>query len=363
MQLPTITINNDQKLVVKRLLSGLGEVLVQRGQQVSALDIVARAELPSRYVALHVSRKLAKYGVDMSEVMLKQQGEVVEEGEVIASRKGTFGQKSVYAPTKGRIASIGPGWVLLETERTITQVQAFIDGTVTRVIANRGVIIEAMGSMVQASCGFGGEAYGLLKNMVKSPTDHMDAAEIDAHAENTILLAGQSVDEEIIRQAEAHAVRGIIVGSIDATLLKLNPAPKLCVVATDGFGDLPMSSYTFNLLRNLGGREVSIRGLTPSLTPPDPWGLAQEAPVIFAVTGKIAPTSAFEQEAAPVNRPLAVGSRVRVTRGEFIGAISNIESYPDQPQATATGIITPGAYLTLDGALHYIPFANLAQVR
>lgn len=364
MQLPTITINHDQKIIVRRLLPGLGEVLVQRGQQVRALDVVARAESPSQYRAVNIAQQLAKNDLKMAKAMHKKIGDLVEAGEVLATRKNPFRRWYAYAPEKGYLVAIGQGWALLETERTVTQVQAFIDGTVSRVVANRGVLIETMGTIIQAACGFGGEAYGLLKRLVDGPTDYLDPDDIDAHTQNTILLAGQAVDEEVLRQAEAHQVRGIIVGSIDAALLNLEPPVNLCVVATEGFGDIPMSNYTFGILRSLANREISIRGITSSITSQLSLMANYTPPIILAPSGKkqsetaLAPT---DQEAT--GQDLMVGSRVRVTRGQFLGAITTIESFPDQPQATESGIVTPGAFLMLDRVLHYIPLANLQQVQ
>jgi hypothetical protein len=60
MQLPRITINTESRIVVRRTLPTTGEILVQRGQRVEALDVVARAELPRRYRVVDVARRLAQ---------------------------------------------------------------------------------------------------------------------------------------------------------------------------------------------------------------------------------------------------------------------------------------------------------------
>ncbi|MDM8528807.1 hypothetical protein QUF58_11445 [Anaerolineales bacterium HSG24] len=363
MKLPTITINTEQPILVKRLLPGLGKIMVQRGQEVRALDTVAQIESPSGYAAVNVARHLSRHELDMDEVMHKEIGDVVEAGEVLASIKGLIRKRVAYAPAKGIIVAIGPGWVLLETERTVTKIQAFIDGTVTKISANRGVVIEAIGAIVQAVAGFGGEAHGLVKRMVDHPTDYMDPSDIDDHAQNTILLAGQSIDEDVLRAADAHGVRGIIVSTIDAALLDLPWPVKVCVVATEGFGDRPMSSHTFATLRHIIGHEVSIRGVTPSLTPPNFFKYETPRSIILAPTSQPKSYSAFDAEDDETeHQDLAIGSRVRVTRGQYFGAISIIDSFPDTPQATESGLVTPGAYVIVDRAKRYIPLANLVQV-
>ncbi len=353
--LRTRIINNDQKISIRRLLPSLGQVLVQKGQKISALDTVARAESPSRYYVIEVAKKLAKPDINMDKVLLKSEGDVVEAGELIAVRKNriTFLQKTVSTPIKGLIVAIGQGWVLLETQRTVTQVQAFINGTVTRVIANRGVIMEANGTIVEAACGFG-EAHGLFKRLVDAPDESITADDLDLNLQNTIILAGQSVDEAVLRKADEVGVRGLVVGSIDATLRHLNPPPKVCVVATEGFGEIPMSLYTFGILKNLQGRDASIRGIMPTIASPD------ELPVILAPTGKPNPPGSTDE---PKKIPsLAIGNYVRITRGEFMGKIASVESLPIPPRPCESGIVVPVASLMIEGIICHIPLVNLEQI-
>ena len=364
MQLPGITINTESRIVVRRTLSATGEILVQRGQRVEALDVVARAELPRRYRVIDVARRLAQPKIDMSQVMRKAEGDLVKANEIIATARGglPFLQRSARAPAAGYIAAIGPGWVLLETERTTVEIQAFINGIVTRIIPQREIIIEANGVVIEAACGFGGEAYGRLHRLVDSPFTSLETEALDASVKQTILVGGRSVDEAVLRQAEAMQVRGIIVGSIDASLLDLDPPVKVRVVATEGFGNLPMSPYTFGTLTALSGREVSIRGQTPALTSPHK-ETGTNPPVILATTSYGSGSGAFPQSTDDQQgRQVKVGSRVRVTQGKLLGATGHIDSLPPEPQPTGSGIVVPGAYVTIDEQVHYIPWANLEQV-
>src|SRR5688572_27296533 len=152
MQLPERRINAHNKVVIRRMLPVPGEVLVQRGQVVEALDVVAHADAPHRYRLINVARQLAQPNVEMDQVMLKAEGDSVNANEVVARVKGglPFFQRAARAPAAGHITAIGPGWVLLETEGAVVEVQAFINGIVSRVIPDRGVVIEASGAVVEA---------------------------------------------------------------------------------------------------------------------------------------------------------------------------------------------------------------------
>ncbi|MBN1993057.1 MAG: hypothetical protein JW953_10165 [Anaerolineae bacterium] len=361
MQLPGRTINADSSIMINRTLPANGEVLAQRGQQVEALDVVARVELPHRYRIIDVARQLAQPEVDMSRVMLKAVGDWVKAKEVMAVAGGglPFLQRSARAPAAGYIAAVGPGWVLLETERTIIEIQAFINGVVTKIIPYRGVVIEAHGAMIQAACGFGGEAYGRLHRLAASPFESLPAGALNQGVEQTILVGGRSVDETLLRRAEAMQVRGIIVGSINAALLNLDPPVKVRVVATEGFGHAPMSAYTFALLTALNGRHVSMRGQTPGLAS-SVQGQPAAPPVILATTSGLALPNATGAQPA---REIKVGSRVRITRGSLLGVTGHIASMPAEPQPVPGGVVAPGAYVTIDKQEHFVPWANLEQVQ
>jgi hypothetical protein len=363
MQLPERRINGQSKVTIRRMLPVPGEVVVQRGQQVEAMTVVARATTPHRYRLINVARQLAQPHVDMEQVMLKVEGDTVKANEVIARAQGglPFLQRTARAPAAGQIAAIGPGWALLETEGNVVELSAFINGTVSRLIPDRGVIIEASGAVIEAACGFGGEAYGPLKRMVDTPYEMLAAEAIDENLKNMIILAGRSVDEETLRRAEEVQVRGLIVGSIDAALLKLEPPVKVRVVATEGFGDISMSRYTFGLLGTMDGREVSVRGHTPQLSLAAGQILDDAQPIILATSSKASALAAVsvEKESKPL---LTVGGRVRVRYGPHIGASGTITTLPPKPQPLETGLVVQGAIVNLGDVSPYIPLANLEQI-
>jgi hypothetical protein len=363
MQLPERRINGQSKVTIRRMLPVPGEVVVQRGQQVEAMAVVARATTPHRYRLINVARQLAQPNVDMEQVMLKAEGDTVTANEVIARGQGglPFLQRAARTPAAGQIAAIGPGWVLLETEGSVVELSAFINGTVSRLIPDRGVIIEASGAVIEAACGFGGEDYGPLKRLVDSPYETLPIEAIEENLKNMIILAGRSVDEEILRRAEETHVRGLIVGSIDAALLKLEPPVKVKVVATEGFGDISMSRYTFGLLGTLDGKEVSIRGHTPQLSPATGQTLEDAQPIILATTSKASALAAVSAEKESKSL-LSVGSRVRVRHGPHIGASGTITTLPPAPQPLENGLVVPGAIVNLGDASPYIPLANLEQI-
>ncbi len=339
-----------------------GEVLVHTGQKVKALDVVARTEIPSRYRVIDVARQLGRAQVDMSEVLLVEPGEPVQVNQVIATIPGglPFLQRSVRTPAEGYVTTIGAGWVLLETERTGVEIQAFVDGVVTRVLSRYGVIIETEGTTIEAVCGFGGEAYGRLRRIVDSPFESLKIDALDESTSEMILVGGRTVNEETLRQAEVCQVRGIIVGSIQASLLNLDPPIKVRVVATEGYGDIPMSPHTFGVLNTLNNKDVSIRGQIPPQIR-EAKSQEEEPSVIYA-TGASQIRGGGSDTNHQQNPKAEVGSRVRITHGELLGVTGKIDSMPSEPQTTDVGIITPGAQVNVNSEILYVPWANLELI-
>jgi hypothetical protein len=300
----------------------------------------------------------------MAEVMLKHEGDPVEANEALAVLPGRFAflQRTVRAPVAGRIATIGPGWVLLELERRVTRLPAFVYGLVANIIPNRGVMIEASGAVIEAACGFGGEAFGRLKRLVNSPFDTIEAAVLDDSLEQSIVIGGRTIDEEILRRAESKQVRGIIVGSFDVSLLNLDPKPNIRLVATEGFGHIPMPAYTFGILNTLVGREVSVRGQTPTLAPATLHETGQARPIILSTIRQSNTATRTELPAKTEPGEVVVGSRVRVTRGPLFGAIGQVQAIPAEPPLSEIGLNLPGAQVTIDGSPRFIPWANLEQI-
>ena len=364
MRLIERNINGAGRLTMRRMLPVKGEVLVQRGQPVTPLQVVARAEVPHRYQVINVARQLAQPQVDMAQVMLKAEGDPVEANEPIAVLQGRlpFVQRSARALAAGHIATIGPGWVLLEIERTVTEVQAFIHGIVSNLVPNRGVVIEASGAAIEAACGFGGEAFGRLKRVVSSPFETINEETLDESMEQSIIVGGRFVTEDVLRQAEQLQIRGIIVGGIDVSLLNLEPMPKVRVVATEGFGQTAMSSYTFGVLTALVGREVSLRGQTSTLATPAMRETGLDTPVILATVSQGSTATLAQLPAKREAEEVHVGTRVRVTRGPFLGTTGQIQAIPHEPRTNNIGLKLPGAQVNIDGVAHFFPWANLEQI-
>ena len=72
----------------RRMLPVAGTVLVRSGQEVSATDVIATADIYAEHISLDLARGLGVPKNKVAEMLRRKIGEDVAEGAVIASRSG-----------------------------------------------------------------------------------------------------------------------------------------------------------------------------------------------------------------------------------------------------------------------------------
>jgi hypothetical protein len=334
----------------ERILPVQGEVLAKIDTRVEPMTIVARAKVPGRYRILDVAQTLRVFPDEAEKYVERQPGQAVKAGETVAQRHVALGlfPRVVRAPQAGVVAAVGGGRVLLETVGQPVELRAYLRGTVANVIPNVGVLIETVGSLIQAVWGSGGESFGVLKALVDEPNQPLRAASIDVGCHGAVLVGGSTLDRDALQQALDLQVRGIIVGSLDPGSVELAQSMPFPVIVTEGFGQAPMAQPIFQLLRTSDGREASLSGRTQSR-----WEKIRPE-VVIPLPVNSAPSP------PPRAMSIQVGVRVRVTRGPMTGAVGTVRHVPTQPPALDTGARVGGAVVAFEGAREqFVPFFNL----
>lgn len=328
-----------------------GEVLVGVGEEVEPRKVVARAAPPGKYRVIDVARALRVRDGDVSKMILKGERSVVEADEVIAMRKGAlpFLRRACRAPARGYIISVVGGLVLLETESTLFNLPAFVAGRVVEVVEKMGVVIETRGTYIEGACGLGGEVVGVLQVLAGGREHTLLPDQIEAGAHGAIILAGGHLTEETARKAEHVKARGVVAGSIDASLLQLDPPLSISVVATEGFGSMPMSRVAFDLLQGEEGREVSVSGHTGDRVRP-------RKPLI------VVPSKKGAQDFRPPLRRAEVGDRVRALRLPAAGKVGEIVLIPNARRVLPSGVHATGAVVDFEGEKRFVPWGNLEHI-
>jgi hypothetical protein len=275
---------------------------------------------------------------------------------------------------------------IINTLAEPVSVQAHIKGIVTDLIPYYGAVIETPATVVRGVFGMGGEQHGVLKVVVTGNDEPVTHSSIDARVTYALVLGGSEVTADALHRMIELGARGVIAGSIRSAELQTflgyassparlttgflgapaSPAgsrsvasrpwrlgastmdsngwsfppiqpgipsplpPDFVIVITEGFGSVPMSPRTFELLAAHDGQEIAIDGATRLR-----WGLARPEIII-----PLSRTTAVKwlDEAGP---KLEVGTHVRLLSPDYLGQVGQIAGLPIGPRAAQSGVVTP----------------------
>ncbi len=333
-----LTVTESIVLKKERILPLKGKVLVEKGDKVTAETVVAETLLPGKVVPFNLANKLGVTPAQLVNFIKIEAGQQITKDTVLASNKGLFGlgimKNEVRSPVEGEVENISSvtGQILLREPRIPIQVKAFIDGIVTEVIPEEGVMIENKSAYIQGIFGIGGETIGEIKVMVKSPADEIDAHAIDDSCAGMIIVTGSFVSYAAIDAARKHGVKAIITGGIDDQDLKKllgydigvaitgHENIGVTIVCTEGFGKITMARKTFELLKKFEGYKTSIHGRTQIRA-----GVIR--PEIIIPLDFDEKELISKEASMPILEP---GTLIRIIRQPNFGKIAKVISLPEE---------------------------------
>ena len=367
---PGLMVSRGCRWRCRRLLPVSGDVLVQTGDRVQAQDVVARTFMPGDAVPVNLARRLGISASDLIRSMLRPVGETVQAGEALARTKGFFGffRSEFPSPVSGTIESISKvtGQVILRGPPNAVQVVGYLAGTVVEVIPNEGVVLEADVALIQGIFGVGGEAFGTICLVAKSPDEDLTDQVITPQHKGQIIIGGRRITGAAVRKAIAVGASAIIAGGIDDRDLReilgydlgvaVTGTERLgtTIIVTEGFGDISMARRTFDLLASHAGRDASVNGATQIRA-----GVMRPEIVIPLAT----PLAANGQETGRVAGALEVGSPIRVIREPYFGALGSVTGLPHEQVLLASESLARVVKVKLEvGSCVIVPRANVELI-
>lgn len=364
---PGLRVTSHTVIEKMRRLPLPGEVLVRKGDTVTAEQVVARTELPGNVRTVNVANALGVPPGDVPGCMTRAVGDRVSDGDVIAAAKSFFGmfKSEAKANTTGTLESVSDvtGQVTLREAPLPVEVDAYLDGEVVEVLPNEGVVVRTSGAYVQGIFGVGGERSGLLRKMVAGPDALLTPEQIGPDVKGCILLAGSQVDRATITKAREMGARGIVAGGIDAEELRLflgydlgvaitgSENIGLTVIVTEGFGRLTMARKTFDLLAHLAGKRASVNGATQIRA-------GVQRPEIL-----IPLPAATHGSEADFTLGLKPGSPIRIIRQPFFGRIGVVAELPAELEPLETEAHVRVLRVKFpDGAVETVPRSNVEMI-
>ncbi len=335
----------------RRALSVPGLVQCRYGDQVTSDRVIASADVPRGYHLLDLEDSLNTRIKHLDKVLTKKIGDTVTQGEVIA-RLGRISKRESVSPVTGKILDARRGKVLLEALPDHIELMAFYPGKIANLIPERGAVIEVTGALIQGVWGIGRELRGRLECLVPNGETLLQADEITSAHMGIILVGGRTLDADILANAVENRVSAIVVGSVSSTLVPVIRASGVSVLATEGFGDLPVNRRTFELLQSHSGYESCFSPVVQTR-----WEVRRPEIIIpMPAEGDL--------PAATPGAQIKIGTRVRALRAPYEGRVGQVVALPPQPRRIESGIRARGAEVDLDtvGKV-FVPFDNLEILR
>lgn len=268
-----------EKNIVVRIYRGLpgkGSLNIAEGAEVIPSDILGVFEVSSGFKIVDVASVLSVAPADISKYLKRKIGERIYKGELLAQKTaGLFGGgKIVTASSDSTIDLINTqtGQVRLSILPKKVNLPAGVYGIVEKVDKARSkVLIRTQASRVYGVLGTGRIREGILHNL-GSRERLIVPSMILPDMSDKILLGGGVIYKDAISIAISSGVCGVITGGINAVDYKSVAGGRILfpkkldtdigtsLIATEGFGSIPIGEDIYGLLSTMDGKFVTIDG-------------------------------------------------------------------------------------------------------
>ncbi|HAI20597.1 MAG TPA: hypothetical protein DCM14_01635 [Clostridiales bacterium UBA8153] len=342
---------------------GIIEDISERSGRIVLREEFGREEPP---ISFDCAFELKCKPKDLPKYMLRTVGQEVKRTQIIA-KKGegaAFFAICARAPISGVISEVNAttGYVTIARPFKQVTVNAYVQGTVTEVLPQRGVVVEVPAVKVNGIFGVGRETHGELKVLVDRGDQVLTKEMITEDLEGKIVIGGSFITDEALAQALTVGCRGVITGTANYLNIIKSLGVRLGVGITgqedigttlilmEGFGHLAMHEEVFQALKALDGMEASINGATQIRA----GAIRPEIIVAFPNhQGELAKPQHVDEEVTP-------GLRVRVISEPYFGATGRVAAVPREAAPVETGASVPVLEVELSGGERVIvPRANV----
>ncbi|MBQ7258049.1 MAG: hypothetical protein IJS60_10210 [Abditibacteriota bacterium] len=358
-----LIIKENTIITKERRLPIKGQVISNLGDEVNYDTIIAQGEIKGHLATFRFASELNINPQDIDKYLLPKIGDNIKQGDIIGKSASFFGlfKSSVKSPYTGVLEYINrkTGTIGIRLASTEIKLNAYIKGKIQKIIPEEGAIIETKGTFIQGIFGIGGEKFGKL--LVVNPDTNNTIDNIPNITENTILVYEKGLNLDILKDCEKKGVLGIITGSISDKVLRdyinkeLGVAitgdekVPLTIILTEGFGNIPMSETTFNMLKSIDSSYVSINGATQIRA-----GVIR--PEIIMSKDNKNLSDKYE------DATLKIGSKVRIMSEPYLCQYGYISDIFDKPIMLETGNLANCVEINLNNNKVIVPRTNIELI-
>jgi len=361
----------ESELRIERRLPMQGQLQVKTGDRVEPSTIIATGERAARPILLNVARALGVEPGESEERLIKQPGQPVEAGEIIAKRRRGLRTQTARSPIVGTFIRFDPliGTALIRPVTSRVELAAHVGGVIEEVEQGWGVTIRAFGSRFFGAVGVGEDTFGVVKLIAGDRQRPLGPEQIDSRSARAILVVGGAVSSAALAKAVQAGVRGIVAGSVEEPELTNwlgegggalwrvglpdwqlpNGGAPLTLVLTEGFGRTPMAQPIYDILAAADGIPIAISGTTQLVG-----GLRRPEVIVPSHTGGGGTEGAHLPLAA-----LEPGATVRLLDQDHLGILATVAEFPRRQRLGGDLLVEALAVTLANGEALCVPTANV----
>jgi biotin carboxyl carrier protein len=281
------------------------------------------------------------------------EGDRVTAGQTLAQKGKGRRARTLNAPSSGVVARIDGARLILQVADQSIDLLAKIPGEMT-IIEPHAVQVTGIGALIQCMWGNGGYAYATIKPLPEDGYAALSKLDVRiSEYRNVAVFGTEPLTKGDLLVAQQQALAGVIAPSMPSALREFAQELPFPVLLTEGFGQSRPTELIYRLLQSNMGRQAALDAAIP-----DPWSPSRPEIMIPLPTGGALPST------PSMHDPLAVGTRVRLTRAPWNGLTGEVVELPAAPQLVESGLRVPCARVRVgdDGQIAVVPLANLEML-
>jgi hypothetical protein len=369
-----LVVRNHELRIIRRFKGGT-DVKVRSGERIEPEQVIARVDPNALAIRIPIAEQLGVAPQDVAKHLMRPVGSSFTAGEALARTRRGLRNVVVAAPVSGVLLSVDAATgVAALVPGSAGEIRSLIPGDVEFIDGREAVSIRTVGTRLLGIFGFGEPAAGALSMVVSRPDEEVQAARITPALTSKIVVGGSWASAAALKRLIEVGAAGLVCGGLvekeivaglglatedrlapwrltpaDRAVGAAIPAP-ITLMATEGFGALPMHPQVFALLQEHDGQDAVLFAVT-------------------RVTGQLSRPELIVPNAAALDEDgdtsLAVfveGAHVRLTDQANLGRPGTIAGPPRQTYRGDGMVIDVVDVELAGGMVQTVPIANVEIV-
>ena len=366
---------HDQELHVVRRLPGNADVKVRAGERISGDHIIAKTDPRHLAVRISIADQLGVAPADVGKHMLRQVGSTFAAGEAIAKTRKGLRNTVVASPLTGTLLSIDTDTgVGLIAPGASGDIRSLVAGDVEYVDGRQSIAIRTVGSRLFGIVGIGPSVEGIVCIAVNGPSDELQADKITSEMAGKIVVGGATISAAVLRRLMEIGAVGVVIGGLVEREVsacfgvpaedrispwRIGPSDigigdsmmtSFAIVATEGYGHLPMAPEAFAFLQKLDGQSATM------LTTTRVSGFLARPQIIHVNE------EALDDDAPAAPLALRPDTRVRVVDQSGLGITGKVAENPKRVRRGDGITVDAVSVMTADGKVRTVATNNVEVI-